>query len=763
MMGSNLLFAANASANLKTAIEPHDPEPRHGLNYTNPATVWDEAFPLGNGLMGALVWGEGHPFKISLDRTDLWDLRPVPEYHSPEYRFETMRAWHQQGRHKDLVRLYEDPYNRPAPTKIPAGRIALHFPQGTSFERASLSLSNALAEVRFNDESQIQVFVHAREPIGFIRVNRSDPRNRGSALSVSEMVRAQLEPPPFGGRVNEAASGGITAGDLAQLGYPAPLVTSGSDWQAYTQTGAEGFAFAVFLGWRECNGQWIAVWSIATNREDPNPLRLARQRVERALRRGFDSSFAMHADWWRHYWRASSVTVPNPVIERQWFLEQYKFGAASRRGSPPITLQGPWTADNGQLPPWKGDYHHDLNTQLSYWPCYSGNHLEEGLSYLDWLWNTREACREWTRQFFELPGLNVPMTADLNNRQIGGWRQYTHSATTAAWLAQHFYLHWKYSADRRFLRTRAYPYLREACVFLEAISTNRDSAGKRTLPLSASPEINDNRPEAWFENLTNYDLALMRWLFGAATEMADVLNHGDDARRWRAVLSELPEFSRAPDGALLVAKHYPLKESHRHFSHLMALHPLGLIDWQQGPDAQQTIQASLADLDRLGTDWWCGYSFAWLGNLAARAYDGSKAARALETFASAFTLRNSFHCNGDQSGKGLSKFTYRPFTLEGNFAMAAGLQEMLLQSHRGYIEVFPAIPVTWTNAMFTTLRAEGAFLISAVRRNGKVQQVTIKSEKGGLCRLRSPFSGKILSLPLRRGQTITLMADPPRN
>ncbi|HSA01073.1 MAG TPA: hypothetical protein P5055_10080, partial [Candidatus Paceibacterota bacterium] len=109
------------------------------------------------------------------------------------------------------------------------------------------------------------------------------------------------------------------------------------------------------------------------------------------------------------------------------------------------------------------------------------------------------------------------------------------------------------------------------------------------------------------------------------------------------------------------------------------------------------------------------------------------------------------------------KFTYRPFTLEGNFAMAAGLQEMLLQSHRGYIEVFPAIPVTWTNAMFTTLRAEGAFLISAVRRNGKVQQVTIKSEKGGLCRLRSPFSGKILSLPLRRGQTITLMADPPRN
>jgi alpha-L-fucosidase 2 len=81
---------------------------------------------------------------------------------------------------------------------------------------------------------------------------------------------------------------------------------------------------------------------------------------------------------------------------------------------------------------------------------------------LDWLWKTRPAGFGWTKRFFGLPGLNVPMTADLNGAQIGGWRQYTHSATTAAWLAHHFYLHWKYSGDRRFLAERAYPYLRDA-------------------------------------------------------------------------------------------------------------------------------------------------------------------------------------------------------------------------------------------------------------------------------------------------------------
>ncbi len=169
---------------------------------------------------------------------------------------------------------------------------------------------------------------------------------------------------------------------------------------------------------------------------------------------------------------------------------------------------------------------------------------------------------------------------------------------------------------------------------------------------------------------------------------------------------------------LLVAKDYPLPSSHRHFSHLMAIHPLGMIRWENGPRDQAIIKASLADLDRLGTKQWCGYSFSWLANLAARARDGEKAEQALDVFSRAFCLRNGFHCNGDQSDKGYSDFRYRPFTLEGNFAAAAGLQEMLLQSYSGTIRVFPAIPATWRDVSFKGLRAEGAFLVSAERKDG---------------------------------------------
>jgi alpha-L-fucosidase 2 len=178
----------------------------------------------------------------------------------------------------------------------------------------------------------------------------------------------------------------------------------------------------------------------------------------------------------------------------------------------------------------------------------------------------------------------------------------------------------------------------------------------------------------------------------------------------------------------------------------MAIYPLGLIDLSQGENCQIAINASLAELDKLGSSQWCGYSFAWLASLAARNHDGVKAEKALDTFANAFVLRNGFHCNGDQSGRGFSKFTYRPFTLEGNFAAASGLQEMLLQSHLGVIDVFPAIPDTWKDARFHRLRAMGAFVVSAEKRDGAVRYVEIQSETGKAPVIRSPWSGAVFAL-----------------
>ncbi|MCX8065590.1 MAG: glycoside hydrolase N-terminal domain-containing protein [Candidatus Hydrogenedentes bacterium] len=726
-----LIFAESPNIEGKTIAQ------KHSFVYTEMPNSWDEGLPLGNGLLGALIWGDGSPLKISLDRTDLWDLREVSEFNLPEYNFQTMLKWEKEGRYDDLIKLYEDPYNNPAPTKIPAGRLKVAFKENANVKRSTLDISNAIATVEYNNGVLIKVLIHATKPLGIIL-------SEGNSVPEVEIL-----PPPFGKLNNEK---NLSKDDLRWLDYPPPKIEKGQNNYSYTQECWGGFEFAIYLEKKEITPtKHLFVWSIESNFESrENSLNRAKRNVISALEDDLESLISSHNKWWEDYWNKTYIHIPDLDIEKRWYHETYKFGASA--GPNAITLQGPWTADNGKIPPWKGDYHHDLNTEMSYWIAYSGNRLEQEKHFIDWLWKTKEEAVKWTRKFFNLPGLNVPMTTDILGRQIGGWRQYTHSPTTSAWLAHHFYLHWKYSNDIEFLRERAYPYLKECTIFIDSITKDcRDENGKRKLPLSSSPEINDNKPNAWFQEITNYDLSLIRWLLSACAELAKTLGKDEEKDRWLSILGEFPDLWKTDEEGLLVAKDYPLKESHRHMSHLMAIYPLGILNPHK-PEDMQLIKTSLKYLDSLGTSYWCGYSFAWRAILSARAKDHENCIKNLKIFSEAFVLRNSFHCNGDQSGKGYSKFTYRPFTLEGNFASATAIQEMLLQSHNGLIEVYPAVSPEWKYIYFKNLRAEGGFLVSAEKRDNKIK-VEITTQTGGNCSLISPKTGEILTLHISPNET----------
>ena len=434
----------------------------------------------------------------------------------------------------------------------------------------------------------------------------------------------------------------------------------------------------------------------------------------------------------------------------------YKFGSASREDSYPISLQAVWTADNGKLPPWKGDYHHDLNTQLSYWPAYAGNHLKEELGYLNTLWAQREVYHTFTRQYFEKDGMAIPGVCTLTGEPMGGWIQYSLSQTTSAWLAQHFYLHWKYSADEEFLRDRGYPFVKDVAIFLEQ-QTVIGKDGYRILEYSTSPEIFDNTLKAWFPSMTNYDNALVTNLFKMASEMAGALSLEDEASRWDTLRRQMKPLALAKDGSLAIAEGFPYDFSHRHFSHAMSIHPLGLLNWEDGEESRRTIQATIDRLEEYGPSYWTGYSYAWFANMRAWAYDGEGARRYLRDFAECFCLPNTFHANGDQSKTGKSRYLYRPFTLEGNFAFASGIQEMLLQSHTDTLRIFPAIPDDWKDVSFNNLRARGAFLVSAERRGGETVSVKVVSEKGGDLRMISPFDGSFISRTMEPGEEMNLV------
>jgi alpha-L-fucosidase 2 len=711
------------------------PAGKHDLIAGALARSWDEGIPLGNGLLGALVWQKGSSLRFSLDRADLWDLRPVKEFSSPLFRFSYIRKQVLTKDYEPVHQMGDVPYERdPAPTKIPAGALEFDIAALGEVESVRLILRDAVCEVRWKNGARLTVYVHAVEPVGWFKFE-----------GVPESLVPRLVPPAYAatapaGSLTEAAGSKTLAG----LGYPAPEVAEDKTAIRYHQVGWGGMSYDLAVEWRKPDaGSLTGVWSVSARVPGRDGGGDASASVAAAWKRLAAIDLDSHKTWWKKFWAQSTVELPDPVLEKQWYLETYKFGAASRRGAPPITLQAVWTADDGNLPPWKGDYHNDLNTQLSYWPCYSGNHLEEGLAFLDWLWEIRTAARRHTKVFFGAEGLNVPGVCTLAGEPMGGWVQYSLGPTVSAWLAHHFYLHWQFSRDRTFLEDRAYPWIKDAAVFIDAIATRRPD-GKKQLPLSSSPEINDNKIDAWFLETTNFDLALIRWLYGAAAELAGELKEKKEQNRWLGILAEWPELARAPeDGRLLVAPGYPLKESHRHFSHLMAIHPLGLVDLSNGENDRRTVRASLADLDRLGPDWWCGYSYSWLGSLAARAMDGDKAAGALKVFAQCFCLPNSFHVNGDQTKSGKSKFTYRPFTLEGNFAFAAAVQEMLIQSHTGIVRIFPAVPGAWRDVAFDLLRTYGAFLVSARKEAGTVTEVRIIAEKGGKMRLENPFGAGI--------------------
>lgn len=717
------------------------PQPHHDLHFNSLASTWDEGIPLGNGMVGGLIWQKGNNLRISLDRADLWDLRPMKGLDRPEFTYEWIAGQVKKKDYAIVQKYFDAPYEiEPAPSKIPGGALEFDIQNWGAIEYAHLSLKDAIGEVKWKNGALLKTFVHATQPIGWFRLE-----------NLEKDFEPSLVAPKYQGDVI-SPGGSVEGDDLARLGYSQGKIMREGNTITYEQEGWGGFKYEISVKWQKINNTTIeGTWSISSQYPGKKLNPMASSIVEKTMQRGYESDLKSHFSWWQKFWGQSAIQIPDSLLEKQWYLEQYKFGSAARRGAPPISLQAVWTADNGRMPPWKGDFHHDLNTQLSYWPSYSGNHLEEALGYIDHLEENKANYKRFTKLFFSTDGLAVPGVTTLEGTEMGGWTQYSLSPTVSAWLGHHYYLHWRYSMDREFLKQKAYPWVKDVAGHFEQI-TVKDEKGFRKLPISSSPEINNNDISAWFDQNTNYDLALMRFIFGCASELAAELGLQKEAIHWKQVLKEFPDYAITPDSELMFAPSLPYNESHRHFSHLMAIHPLGLIRWEDGEKAQAIIANTIKLLDKVGPDWWCGYSYSWLGNIKARAKDGEGAAKALEIFAKAFCLKNSFHVNGDQTKSGYSKFTYRPFTLEGNFAFAAGLQEMLLQSYAGFIEIMPAVPFDWKDVSFDKLRAEGAFLISAKKTRGQLAEIKIVAEHGGKTKLK--LSDKRLYVAKQRGVKI---------
>ena len=715
---------AMATLLLLTVLQPAA-KAQQELPFRTLPTVWDEGLHLGNGMLGALIWQKDKNLRMSLDRADLWDERQVVDFSVLKYDWVFDQVV--KGTYEKVQQYGDVPYEEiPWPTKIPGAALEFAI-DGPA--KAAMNIGEGVAIIDWPSGTKFSTFVHATESYGWFEFTNA-PKH----------LVPILVPPVYRGTGNEAKANSVEGQSLERLGYQQGKLENGKNYATYEQLGAEGFRYEVSVAWSRRGNKLTGIWSIASYENGDNGHGKALKICQQTLKSPEIKNQETHKNWWTTFWSKSRVSLPDSILQHQYELELYKLGSTARKGAPAITLQAVWTADNGRLPPWKGDFHHDLNTQLSYWPSYTSNHTDLAETFTDWLWAVKEENRRYTKAFFGVDGLNVPGVTTLKGKPMGGWIQYSFSPTISAWLAQHFYWQWRYTADRKFLTDYAYPYLTEVSNFLDNIMfkvevvRNGISKIERKLKLSSSPEYNDNRPTAWFREWTNYDLALVKFCIEKTLEVSQEMGKSEEANKWKTVLSELPPLDVNETG-LTIAPGQNLDASHRHIAQLMALHPLGLLN-PNAPDQKEIINNSLRWLETKGTDWWTGYSFSWAACLYARAGEGDGAANNLRIFAENFCLPNSFHANGDQKTGKYSKFRYRPFTLEGNFAFAQGVHEMLIQSHQGFIEIFPAIPSSWTEVSFERLLTEGGFEVSAIRKEGVTNQVKILSKTGGRLKVK---------------------------
>ena len=669
---------------------------------------WDEGLPLGNGEIGSLVYGS-NPLKITVDRTDLWDLRPNEVTLEKGFNFKNLVKLSMSGKDEDWKereRLFEDIFmGKPYPSKITAGHIELCFDEDAKNIYYTLDIDNPIVKIYADNRYIAEVFVFDEPNAGVIKLHEK--------AEINLHVPAYLSGKPEGG------SGiGDNAGKMS-LGYPEARFFENDGFKWYEQNTRTDYSFGIVT---YKTGDEI-YYTLVTTDDDKNYINCAKNLLLKASEKGYGKILDEHKKTWRKFWTKSSVKTGDNLIDETYKKSWYLFKCCSKKGGYPMPLQGVWTADNDCLPPWKGDYHHDTNTELSYQSYLKANRVEEGEAFIEYLWKLKPSYERFAKEFFGVDGLLIPSCSTLDGKAMGGWAQYSLSPTMTIWAAQSFDEYYLYAGDEDFLKARAYPFFKE--VGQAIIGLLQEKNGKYYLPVSSSPEIFDNTRKSYLEPNSNFDLALIIYLFRTLKGYAETL--GENAEKYERILDKLDDIAIDDSGIIMLDKTQYLPETHRHFSHLMCLYPLHLINYDTERH-KEIYENTILNLETLGTGYWVGFSFAMSAQIYAMAKKGNAAAERLGQFCKGFVAENGFHLNGDYKHYGYTWFHYRPFTLESLFGFCDALHEMLLQDHQGCIELFPAIPDEWRRGVaFKNLRSRGSLLISATFLNGEINTLEVKS------------------------------------
>ena len=761
---------AAAGATPAAAGSAADPWANLRLWYPRPATQWVEALPLGNGRLGAMVWGGGKHERIQLNEDTLYAGGPYdptpPEALAalPEVRRLLFAGRYAEADALANAKMMGRPIKQ-MPYQ-PLGDLVLDFFEiaETNDYRRELDLDTAVASSTFEArglQHRREVFVSPVDQCVAVRLSGDKPGRISLRIGLaSDQPSAVIAADGLAGLLlqgrNEAAHGVD-----GRLRFAARLRVLPKGGQLHRR----GDRIEV----RDADEVVLLLTAATSFRSHADvsgdPEAVSDGQMVHAAARGWQAMLGDHVAAHRALFRRVSIdlgrTAPEiaalPTDARvarfadghdpQLAALYHQFGrylliASSRAGSQPANLQGIW--NDLMQPPWESKYTININTQMNYWPA-EANALAECVEPLErMVAELAERGRDTARRMYGAPGWVAHHNTDLwrasapiDGAQWGLW------PLGGAWLLQHLWDRWDYGRDLDDLR-RVYPLFKGAAEFFAATLVEDPGTGAMVTAPSISPE-NVHPHGAALCAGPSMDAQILRDLFGQCIEASALL--GVDAAfadRLAALRERLPPHRIGRAGQLQEWQADWDMDApeidHRHVSHLYALHPSSQVNVRDTPELASAARRSLEIRGDEATGWGIG----WRLNLWARLRDGERAMKILRMLLSpSRTYPNLFDA-------------HPPFQIDGNFGGTAGITEMLVQSWGGTVFLLPALPRTWPTGELRGVRVRNAAALDLAWRDGALAAATLRSERGG--RYHVDYRGQVLALELAAGETATLRA-----